>query len=378
MHVFFSRLFLRGMLAAALAVAVIPAPEAAEPPARIAISEKQMQALGIETKPLQATTSTAHARFPAEIIVAPGKEQVISSPFSGVVLQLFVQQNQAVKAGAPLMRIAGQALGQEQLELLRAASRFALARQALLRDQQLVEEGIVPRRRAEEAKAAYAEGQAVLQQAKAALGLYGMSAAAIEGVVASGKPLDSVTLVAPRAGVLTRVEVKTGQRVEPSSTLLYLTQIDGMWLEVQVPAAQGDRWPVGTPVKISGTSLNARVVSINRVVAAETQTVVLRAAVEGKGAILRPGQMLVAELPAATSSGTSDAWEVPLAAVAYDGKQAYVFVRVADGFEVRAVTVLASAAQAVQVQGRLKAGEHLATSGVVALKAAWLGGKGEK
>ena len=377
MYVFSYRLFHRVVLAlGVLAVAHAPATRGAERSAKIAISEKQMQALGIQTQPLQGRARAARARFPGEVIVAPGKEEVISSPFSGVVLQLLVQQNQTVKAGAPLIRLAGQALGEQQLELLRAASRFELARQAMQRDQQLVDEGILPRRRVQEANATYAESQAALQQAKAALRLYGMSSAAIERVVDSGKPMDSITLASPRAGVLTRVEVKPGQRVDPSAALLHVTQFDGMWLEVQVPAAQSDKWPAGTPVEISGTSLNARVVSVNRVVAAETQTVVLRASIDEQAVGLRPGEMVVAELPANGRSRSDDAWEVPLAAVAHDGSQAYVFVRTADGFEVRPVTVLASAGQTVQIQGRLEAGEQVASSGVVALKAAWLEGKG--
>lgn len=376
MYFILSRLFRCALLALGAVIAAASAAPAAERSAKIAISEKQMQALGIQVQALQAKAHAARARYPGEVIVAPGKEEVIGAPFSGVVVQVLAQQNQVVKAGAPLVRLAGQALGEQQLELLRAASRFDLARQAMLRDQQLVDEGILPRRRAQEAKAAYAESQAALGQAKAALRLYGMSSAAIERVVASGKPIDSITLTAPRAGVLTRVGVKPGQRVDPSAALLSLTQFDGMWLEVQVPAAQSDKWPAGTPVKISGTSLDARVVSVNRVVAAETQTVVLRAAIDGQGIILRPGEMVVAELPVSGKPGSDDAWEVPLAAVAHDGSQAYVFVRTADGFEARPVTVLASAGQTVQVQGRLGPGEKVASSGIVSLKAAWLEGKG--
>jgi RND family efflux transporter MFP subunit len=378
MHVYLARLFQCALIALGIVVAVAPGTQAAERSVRIAISEKQMQALGIQTQPLRAQAPAAHARFPGEIIVAPGKEQVISSPLAGVVLQLLVQQNQAVKAGAPLIRLAGQDLGEQQLKLLQAASRFELARQAMQRDQQLVDEGILPGRRAQEAKAAYAESQAALQQAKAALSLFGMSPASIERVMASGKPMDSITLTAPRAGVLTRVAVQSGQRVDPSAALLHLTQFDGMWLEVQVPAAHSGKWPAGTPVKIAGTSLNARIVSANPVVASGSQTVILRASIDGQGVALRPGEMVVAELPAHGKPGSGEAWEVPLAAVAHDGKQAYVFMRTAEGFEARPVAVLASAGQTVQVQGALKAGEHVAVSGVVALKGAWLEGKGGK
>jgi RND family efflux transporter MFP subunit len=365
----FYLLFAAGLL-------VFPAgASAAERSPRIAVSEKQMKALGIQTQQLQAQAPAAHARFPGQIIVAPGKEQVISSPLAGVVLQLLVQQNQPVKAGAPLIRLAGRELGEQQLQLLQAVSRFELARQAMQRDQQLVDEGILPARRALEAKSAYAEGQAALQQAKAALRLFGMPSAAIERVIASGKPMDSITLTAPRAGMLTSVAVKPGQRVDPSVALLHLAQLDSMWLEVQVPASYAGKWPPGTPVKIAGKSLNARIASAHPLVAAETQMVVLRAAIDGPGASLRPGEMVVVELPATGAPDTGEIWEVPLAAVARNSNQAYVFVRVEDGFEARPVNVQASVGQTVQVQGSLRAGEHVAVSGVVALKGAWQEGR---
>jgi len=90
---------------------------------------------------------------------------------------------------------------------------------------------------------------------------------------------------------------------------------------------------------------------------------------------LRPGEMVVVELPVSSKPGSGEAWEIPLAAVAHDGNQAYVFVRTTDGFEARPVTVQASAGQAVRVQGALKVGDRVAVSGVVSLKGAWLEGK---
>lgn len=362
-------------MAVVIAVGIAGGTCAAERSSRIAVSEQQMQALGIRTQSLQLQAPATHSRFPGEIIVAPGKEHVISSPLTGVVLELLARQDEAVKAGAPLIRLAGQELGEKQLQLLHAASRYHLARVTQQRDQRLSDEGIIPARRALESSAAYAESRAALQQAKAALRLLGMSARAIENVIASGKPADSITLRAPRAGVLTRVAVKPGERVDPSIALLHLAQLDGLWLEVRVPAAYAGMWPRGTPLRVAGTALQARIVSENPLVAAESQTVMLRAAIETQGVPLRPGEMVVVELPPGADPGSARTWEVPLSAVVHDGNRAYVFVRTADGFEARPVSVQSSAGQAVRVQGALEAGEPVAVSGVVSLKAAWLEGR---
>ena len=64
---------------------------------------------------------------------------------------------------------------------------------------------------------------------------------------------------------------------------------------------------------------------------------------------------------------------VPIAALARDGEKAHVFVRTAKGFIAKPVTVLASAGDAVHVSGELAAGQEIAISSVIALRAAWQG-----
>ena len=98
-----------------------------------------------------------------------------------------------------------------------------------------------------------------------------------------------------------------------------------------------------------------------------SQTIAIRAVVETRGAALRAGEMVAVEMPGPTGAG----WDLPLAAVAYDAGQAFVFVRTAQGFVARPVTVAPRGNQGVTVTGPLKSGEQVAVSGVVALKGAW-------
>ncbi|MHB1231921.1 MAG: efflux RND transporter periplasmic adaptor subunit [Burkholderiales bacterium] len=343
------------------------------PPAPVRINTQQMQALGIRLAALQRQTDAVLASFPAQVVVPPNREQIISSPVAGLVLQVLVQPNQMVQRGAPLVRIAGPEWGVLQLQLLQTATRATLARQAAQREQQLFDEGIIPQRRVQEAQAALQESTAALNQAKAALRFGGMSAAAINRVAASGKLEDSLVLHAAQAGVVTSIAVKPGQRVEAASALLHLAQTGSLWLEIQVPAADAANWQPGTKFKLQGRDIAARIVSLSPSVSAGSQTLALRAVIESSAHGLRPGESVAVELPAGGSAG---GWSVPLSAVAHDGKQAYVFIRTADGFEARPVTVLASAGQRVRVQGALAAGEQIAVSGIVALKGAWLAEKG--
>lgn len=349
--------------------------QAAERPAKFAVPDGQIQALGITTEPLQPQADSVRVSFPAHVVVPPNAEQVISSPVAGLVSQLLVQQNQVVRSGAPLVRIASPEFGQLQLQLLQASSRATLARQAAQREQQLFDEGIIPQRRVQEAQAGLKEAEAALKQARAALRLTGMPPETIAGIAASGNPQESLTLVSTQAGVVTGIAVKIGQRVDSASPLLHVVQTDNLLLDIQVPVAESTSWQPGTMLKVQGRDIAARIQSASPTVSAGSQTVVLRAVIEGKMGQVRPGEFLTVELPVVATTGD---WDLPLSAVAHDGNQAYVFVRTADGFEARPVTVVASAGQRVRVQGTVKAGEQVAISGVVALKGAWLDGKGDK
>lgn len=345
------------------------AAHAANGPTRFAVAADQLQVLGIETLPLQTQGEPVRVSYPAQTVLPPSAEQVISSPVAGLVMQLLVQPNQAVRPGTPLLRIASPELGQMQLQLLQASSRATLARQTAQREQSLFGEGLISQRRVQEAQAGLQEAEAALRQAKSALRLGGMSAGAIDKVAATGNPQDSLVLAATQAGVVTEVSARAGQRVDSAAPLLRLAQTAILWLEIQVPAAEVATWTPRSKLKVKGRDVIARVVGSSALVAPGSQMLVVRALVDGNSGQLRPGELLSVEL---RTGNTAAGWDLPLSALARDGNDAYVFVRTADGFEARPVKVLASAGLRVRVQAEVEAGEQVAISGVVALKGAWL------
>lgn len=365
-------LSLRRWMALAICLFFTLAAEA-EPPIRLSVADSQLQTLGIQTLPLSAATGAVTARFAAEVTLPPQAVRQVSAPLAGMVTELLVQPDQSVRAGDPLLRLAGPQWGALQSTLLQAAAHAQLARQTLQREQALFAEGIIPQRRLQESKSALAESEAVLGEARMALQSSGLPTTQIEQLLASARPQQSLTLTAPVAGRVTRIEVQPGQQVEAAGTLLQLAQSDPLWLAIRMPASEGDRWQPGTPLTVVGKAVSARLLRAGATLAADSQTFVWHATVEEGAEQLRPGELVAVEL-AITEGGQS--WEVPLVALARDGDQVCLFVRTAEGFEVRPVQVLASSGQQVRVQGPLQSGDQIAVSGVVALKGAWLDARG--
>ena len=112
-----------------------------------AISDAQMRALGIELVELQRQHDTAGTRFPAQVILPPQQEQVVSAPVAGLVSQILVQENQRVAAGAPLVVLSSPQLGEQQLSLVQAANRLRLVKATMSTVMAVRMEGSKGRRR---------------------------------------------------------------------------------------------------------------------------------------------------------------------------------------------------------------------------------------
>jgi len=361
-------------VAACLSLSAWLAPAmAAEPNAEFAVSSAQMKTLGVTLLKLEQPGAIAGMAYAAKVMLPPGQEQVVSAPVAGVVDQLLVGEQQAVKAGQPLLRLNSPQFGEMQLKLLEAASRARLSQKTLQREKALLAEGIIPERRVQEAEAASQDDAARQRQAEAALRLAGIDAASIQRIAAGGTLQDGVVVRARASGVVLGIDIKPGQRVQEADALLRLASLQTLWLDIAMPA---DRQPATLPkmaaIQIVGRDAVAMPLSVGAIVS-DSQTVTLRARVTRGAERLRPGEVVQAQVPfAANAAG----WALPLTAVARQDDQAFVFVRTDKGFVARPVSVVSSAGASVQVTGELKPGQEVATASVIALKAAWQGKSG--
>jgi hypothetical protein len=98
--------------------------------------------------------------------------------------------------------------------------------------------------------------------------------------------------------------------------------------------------------------------------------VLVRAEVADGTERLRPGQFVEVQLMRAADEA---GWRVPAAAVVRYAGSAYLFVAREGGFAAVPATVQAEEEQSAVVAADLHPGDRVAASGVVALKAAWLG-----
>lgn len=344
-----------------------------------AVTQAQMQGLGITLQRLDKPADIQGQAYPARVVLPPSQEQVVSAPLAGLVDRVLVGENDTVKSGQPLLRLISPELGELQLKLLEASSKSRLSQKTALRERMLFADGIIPERRVQEADGAAEEDRARVQQAEAALRLAGVDGASIRKIAAGGALQDGLTVHAKTAGTVLVLDVKAGQRVAQADALMRLADTHQLWLDIQLPADRRSQVAIkGGQITVVGRDAAATPMSLGSMVS-DGQTVTLRAQVTKGAGLLRPGEYVQAQVPFATTgnAGTmSESWPVPVASVVRQGDKAYVFVRTAKGFLAQQVTVLNSAGASVQVQGPLKIGHDIAVTSVIALKAAWLGKSG--
>ncbi len=357
----------RPVLGAAVVLLLGVAPlSVAETSPSFAVSDAQMRALGIELVALSQQPASAGSRFPAQVILPPSQELVVSAPLGGLVSQILVQEHQQVAVGTPLLVLTSPQLGELQLALIQAQNRVGLARTTASRERALFKDGIIAQRRVLEADSALRDAEAGLAQAQMSLTLSGVSSSA-QRRMASGRIGNTLTVTASAAATITSLNVKLGQRVATADPLLQLAKQGVLWLDVQVPSGEAASFSAGQHLSIAGGA-SATVLSVSPFTGTG-QTVHVRAKVHASNG-LRVGEFVQVERRAASSR---TGWDIPLGAIARQGSQVVVFVRDKASFNAIPITVLSSAGQRAKVAGALKAGDRIAASSVIALKAAWQG-----
>ena len=100
------------VLSLGLSNALLAPAFAAEPKAEFAVSAAQMKTLGVTLLKLEQPAAIAGMAYAAKVTLPPGQEQVVSAPVAGVIDQLLVGEQQAVKAGQPLLRLNSPQFGE--------------------------------------------------------------------------------------------------------------------------------------------------------------------------------------------------------------------------------------------------------------------------
>jgi cobalt-zinc-cadmium efflux system membrane fusion protein len=337
-----------------------------------AVSDEQLARLGVKLGTAETVDLVELAAVPAEVVVPPARQSLVSAPAGGVVARLLVAEGDRVAAGQPVAELDSVEFVTRQRDYLDAAAGADLAAAQEARDRALFAEGIIAERRVNESAAASRAARALLDQARAQLTLAGFKEADLDLLAAERRFATRIVLRAPFAGVVAAEHAGLGARVDALDPVLSVVDLKKLWLELRVPQESAAHVQPGQLVSVAagGRAVTGTVTTVGGVVDAATQSVLVRAVVDNPDGLLRAGQMLTARVLARPAGGV--AYAVPTAAVTRNGGEALLFVRSGGDVIARRIEVLADDGTRVYVESGIGADARVAVDGISALKALWL------
>lgn len=342
---------------------------------KITLSHAQIESYGITTAPLEPATEALGARYPAEVVVPNSQLQVISALQGGLLEALMVAEGEHVKKGQMLARIQSPSLLEQQRDLLQTLIQLKLAKSTLNRDKQLLDEGIIPKRRYLESRSAWQELVTQKEQQEASLQFFGMSNDSIDELEATRKLSSALTVTAPFDGVLLEQMAITGQKLAASDPLFQLGMLSPLWLEIHVPIKVVNGVVNGDIISIPEMDIKGEIITIGRKVHAADQGTLIRAIVRDNVEQLRPGQLVQARL--VLNSNQEQRYLVPRKAIVRYKQQTMVFIESEQGFTAINVDVVGNHEGQQIISSHQTITAPVVTSGAVTLKAILTGAGGE-
>lgn len=303
--------------------------------------------------------------LPARLVWNEERTQRVYPPFAGRVAAIRADLGQSVKAGAPLALLASPDFGQAQADTAKAHADRVLAQQALARQRELFEAGIVARKDLEQTEADAARARAEVARAAARTSLYG----------GGGAVNQQLAITAGMGGVVVERNLNPGQEVRPDQSgpgapaLFVVTDPTSLWVQIDARESDlaslrpGDSFALQVPA-YPGESFTGRVTATADTIDPNTRTIKVRGLVSNTDRRLKAEMLATARVSESRNAG----FVVPAAALTLNGTTHMVYVQREPGaFEPRTVVVGHEGTKNVEVVQGLAAGEQVVTQNVLLL-----------
>jgi cobalt-zinc-cadmium efflux system membrane fusion protein len=313
--------------------------------------------------------TTGKIQFNEEMLVR------VQAPATGRVLDVFARPGEVVERGARLIVLDSADLGAAKADYAKAVADVERSEAALRLARELLEVKAVAQKEIREAENDARKAVAERERAAARLQTLGVTPEHLKDIATRADATTTITLTAPRSGVVVERNVAPGQVVafgqsDTPVSLFVIADLSTMWVVADVYEPDVPRLRRGQPMVVTlrccpDERYEGAVGYISDAVDKETRTVKVRAAVANRGRTLK-AEMFV---NVAIHTGAARVMTIPQSAVHREGNQTFVLlVKDGDQRERRAVRLGSDLGDRVEVLGGIGLGERLVSAGSILLK----------
>ncbi|MNO38337.1 Cobalt-zinc-cadmium resistance protein CzcB [compost metagenome] len=335
--------------------------EGHEEEGKLTLSAAQIKAAGIELAAAAPRELGTVVSFPGEIRFDEDRTAHVVPRVPGVVESVHANLGEAVKKGQVLAVIASQQISDLRSEQQAAQRRVELARVTFSREKQLWQDKISAEQDYLLARQAMQEAEISLANARQKMAAVGASANAVGG--------NRYELRAPFDAVVVEKHLTMGEVVSEATNAFILSDLSQVWATFAVPPRELDKVVTGRAVKVTSPDLDAEVEGkvgyVGSLLGEQNRAATVRVTLTNPNGAWRPGLFVSI---AVTSQTDQVAVAVPESAVQTVEEKTSVFVRTAEGFDTRPVTLGRRDGGYVEIATGLEPGVQVAASGSFTLK----------
>jgi cobalt-zinc-cadmium efflux system membrane fusion protein len=348
-----------------------------ELPATVKLTEDQIGDAGIELAPVQDGTLAHRITVPGTIVPNANRIARVSVKLSATVAELRKNLGDGVTKDEVVAVLESREVAGAKSEYLAARLTSELDKDLYERDKQLWERRVTSEQlllRSRNAAAQATMNLDIARQKLFALGLSEKEIAALPEQPETGLRRQEVR--APMSGRIVDRKVDLGAAVgrdNLETELFTIADLDRVWVELAVSPTDLPLVQEGQTVLVAAHGLAYRaigkIVFISPMLDRETHSARVVAEIANPDGNWRPGSLVHCTVAIQERSASLT---VPASAIQTIGKGKVVFVRTAEGFEKRSITLGQGDDRISEVLAGVHAGEIIAVTNTFALKAEFL------
>ena len=316
--------------------------------AQIKMSQNAMVLAGVETLTVgMGNISSGHVKLSGKVMVNQEADAVQSAYFNGRIERLNVNfEGEEVKKGQQLATIYAPELVSAQQELITAAS---------LKSTQ----------------------PALYNAVRNKLKLWKLSEAQIDQIESSGQVRENFPVYANVSGVVSEIMVEEGDYIKTGSPLVKVANLSSVWAIFDAYENQLALFKKGQTLEVSTRAypneiFKATVSFVDPLLNSATRTLEVRASLDNKKGLLKPGMFVMGEIDMPAGS-KGETLTIPESAVLWTGERSVVYIRAHPSeaiFEMREVQLGNLLNGQYQVLSGLGVGEEVVVNGTFTVDAA--------
>lgn len=288
----------------------------------VILSVRQYNALQMEVDTLGTRNMSGYVEANGQLEVPPQNEAIITSVVGANVVSIEVIEGDKVNKGQTVAYLSHPNIIQKQTDYLDAYSNSQFLKKEFERQKTLYDAGVGSGAIFQKAEAQYQASRSLTKGLEAQLQQLNISASGVR----NGNIYQRVALRSPIEGFIQKVEVKTGQYVEPQTDLMEV--VDTHHVHADLMVFEKDVYKVKEGQKVTfnvqsipGKELTAEIYSVGKTFEQNPKAIHVHAEIGNKEGNLIPGMYIQGRIQTDNSMTTA----VPEGAIAADGERDYVF-----------------------------------------------------